>query len=81
MMADAVPLAASAKMAAFPLEGAIVPAGCMVQSMTNDTHNDMIFIPTLYGGSASTSEGARSIRGAEAWGSEGCSCGIRMMKA
>lgn len=25
MMADAVPLAASAKMAAFPLEGAIVP--------------------------------------------------------
>lgn len=42
MMADAVPLAASAKMAAFPLEGAIVPAGCMVQSMTNDTHNDMI---------------------------------------
>lgn len=57
MMADAVPLAASAKMAASPLEGAIVPAGCMVQSMTNDTHNDMIFIPTLYGGSASTSEG------------------------
>lgn len=50
MMADAVPLAASAKMAAFPLEGAIVPAGCMVQSMTNDTQNDMIFIPTLYGG-------------------------------
>lgn len=49
MMADAVPLAASAKMAAFLLEGAIVPAGCMVQSMTNDTHNDMIFIPTLYG--------------------------------
>lgn len=81
MMADAVPLAASAKMAAFPLEGAIVPAGCMVQSMTNDTQNDMIFIPTLYGGSASTSEEARSIRGAEAWGSEGCSCGIRMMKA
>lgn len=50
MMADAVPLAASAKMAAFPLEGVIVPAGCMVQSMTNATHNDMIFIPTLYGG-------------------------------
>lgn len=50
MMADAVPLAASAKMAAFPLEGVIVPAGCMVQSMTNITHNDMIFIPTLYGG-------------------------------
>lgn len=50
MMADAVPLAASAKMAAFPLEGVIVPVGCMVQSMTNATHNDMIFIPTLYGG-------------------------------
>jgi len=80
MMADAVPLAASAKMAAFPLEGVIVPAGCMVQSMTNATHNDMIFIPTLYGGRV-PSEEARSIRGAEAWGSEGCSCGIRMMKA
>lgn len=79
MMADAVPLAASAKMAAFPLEGAIVPAGCMVQSMTNDTHNDMI--TDIVRGSASTSEEARSIRGAEAWGSEGCSCGIRMMKA
>lgn len=81
MMADAVPLAASAKMAAFPLEGAIVPAGCMVQSMTNDTQNDMIFHTDIVRGSASTSEEARSIRGAEAWGSEGCSCGIRMMKA
>lgn len=80
MMADAVPLAASAKMAAFPLEGVIVPAGCMVQSMTNITHNDN-FHTDIVRGSASTSEEARSIRGAEAWGSEGCSCGIRMMKA
>jgi len=63
MMADAVPLVASAEAAVFSPAEFIVPAGCMVQNMTNAMHNDMIFIPILYGGVRPLHGEARPIRG------------------